>query len=485
MEPTPSQPDAAIDDRLERLEALVADQQATIERQNSRLEELAERSTTGTSSGGSSVPVTRRRALQAGGALALLGLGAGSVSAQPQPHGQVGTEDRPLNALYTIDLEATEITSETDIDADGTTAIEGRSTAALGETYGISGITDSESQDAYGVRGTATADSGSAIGVGGTTAGDTDGATGVKGHATADTVTAETKGVEGRTDADADNTGTPEIVPAGVEGRATGENTTHGVRGITESKTGRGVTGMVVSDDYDHDSFISSGIGVSGITDRSGEDEGVSDAGGVFGLATADSGTAYGVLGRNHSPEGWGVRGMDMSGAGHGVYSQGDSKTDGDHETTGDTVLGGTLAFADETPQRTAGPIAKGWINSDGTVENAVNVSSAEWNSTEERYRISIEHENYFYDQYVTVVTPLTNVNPRTTSNSSDLVVELLDDDGDTVQSGFQFVTFDLPSGEETTVMTSDSGDGDVTVTDGTDDEQASSAAVPTSDSHE
>ena len=322
-----------------------------------------------------------------------------------------------------------------------------------GQVFRVVGELDDEA--GIGVLGRNTADSGVTHGVLGEVDSEDDGTAGVSGHATASNVEAETSGVEGISDADADNSSSTERIPAGVEGTATGENTTHGVRGTAGSVNGRGVAGFATSESYNHSSFTGSAIGVIGVTDRSGADSGISDSGGVFGYATADSGTAYGVIGRTNSPDGWGVRGMDMSGDGYGVYSYGDSRTDGDHEITGDTEFGGELSFPDETPQRTAGPIAKGWINSDGSIENAVNVENAYWNESEERYRINITNETYWFDSYVTVVTPLSHATARTTSNGGDLVVEFRDLDDELVKRGFQFVTFDLPSGTETTANAS------------------------------
>ncbi|WP_254864645.1 SlyX family protein [Halovivax gelatinilyticus] len=434
MDSTTRNPDE-IDDRLDRLESLIETQQETIEELTTRNEaqqetiEQLEAITDERPTGGklSELPAVSRRSALAGLA-GLAGLGAMSSSTSATtPQGQVGTEDHPLNALHTVDLEATEIAAENDGDDDETTAIQG--------------------------------------------------------HASALDVEAATKGVAGIADADADNAPVEEIVPAGVEGTATGDGATHGVRGVSESINGRGIAGFATSDDYDHSTFTGSGIGVVGVTDRSGDDDGISDSGGVFGMATAESGTAYGVIGRTESPDGWGVRGMDMSGDGHGVYSYGDSKTDGDHETTGDTVLGGELSFSDDTPQRTAGPIAKGSINSDGSIENAVNVSDAEWNEGEERYRITLTDENYFYDDYVTTITPTTSALWRVTSNSNQIIVEFEDTDGDPLQRDFQFVTFDLPSGTETTAA--DARTGESTDDTEADDERASSSAGSTPDSHE
>lgn len=128
---------------------------------------------------------------------------------------------------------------------------------------------------------------------------------------------------------------------------------------------------------------------------------------------------------------------------------EGDAITEGSLEVGEDLNLGNELRFDDATPQRTAGPIAKGWINADGSIENAVNVNSAQWESDNQRYRIAIAGEYYFFNQYVTVITP-NDTQPlrfRTTSNSGNLIVEFFDVDGDMVQTQFQFVTYTLPSG--------------------------------------
>ena len=97
-----------IETRLDRLESLVDDQQDRIEQQQStieaqqetidsqreRLETLAEADTDSPS-----VPISRRRALQAGGALGLLGLGTGTASAAGS--GQIGNSDIPVDTIYT------------------------------------------------------------------------------------------------------------------------------------------------------------------------------------------------------------------------------------------------------------------------------------------------------------------------------------------------------------------------------------------------
>ena len=163
----------SVSDRLERLESivdqqqeLIVTQQATIDNQRDQLDELATVLPSDSPADRGSLPIGRRNVLQAGGVLALLGVGAGVTTAQPQ--GQVGTESQPLEILYTAGIEATTVetetiegvtvVAETDDDEDGTTAVEGETTADSGETVGVLGT--SGSSDGVGVRGENTSDSG-------------------------------------------------------------------------------------------------------------------------------------------------------------------------------------------------------------------------------------------------------------------------------------------------------------------------------------
>lgn len=431
-------PTGSITARLEQLEAVNSELRAGNERLRERMDELA-----------------------------------ASVAATPvRSNGEPGDTEAVRGQAANTNTVAGQTAS---VDSGPGTAENGPETAVSdgGESFKVVGELDVES--GVGVLGQNGVPSGTATGVRGVVESESSDATGVSGRARAADVQAATRGVEGVTDADANNGPTPEIIPAGVAGRATGENVTHGVTGRSESIKGRGVTGFTTSAAYDHSSFAGSGIGVSGITDLSGDDDDISDAGGVFGYATADSGTAYGVVGRTNSPDGWGVRGMDMSGAGYGVFSHGDSKTQGDHETTGDTDLGGELALADGTSQRTAGPVAKGFVDTDGTIVNAVNLDSATWDSTEQRYYLSLVGENYWFDEYATVITPLFDSTVRVTSRQGDMAVEIRDGDGTLIQSGFQFVTFALPDGTETTTTSVDTNRN----SDDTDHNVADSGATP------
>jgi hypothetical protein len=91
-----------IDDRLDRLESLVEQQQETIKEQRERIAEL-EGEPDGDANQQEALPaVTRRRALTAGGLLALLFGGVGTASSDSQ--GQIGTENNPLTGLFTEEL---------------------------------------------------------------------------------------------------------------------------------------------------------------------------------------------------------------------------------------------------------------------------------------------------------------------------------------------------------------------------------------------
>ena len=92
----------AIERRLDRLETQLEAQQETIESQQARIEEQAAIIEEQRDQLDDDVVVNRRTALKAGGLLGLVGLGAGTASADAQ--GSVGTSSDPLNKLYTEEL---------------------------------------------------------------------------------------------------------------------------------------------------------------------------------------------------------------------------------------------------------------------------------------------------------------------------------------------------------------------------------------------
>jgi len=100
----------SLERRLARLESVVESQQEEIDEQQAQIEAhrktiAAQQETIDTmaSTDTPSLPISRRRALQAGGALGLLGLGAGTASANSS--GQIGNEDRPVDTLYTQKID--------------------------------------------------------------------------------------------------------------------------------------------------------------------------------------------------------------------------------------------------------------------------------------------------------------------------------------------------------------------------------------------
>lgn len=114
--------ESALEDQQARIEAheeTIAAQQATIEAQRERLAAVE-------NDGGVSMPMSRRGALTAGGALGLLGLGAGTASATTGT-GQIGTESNSVDTVFTNavknsaneDIEITSTVGDIKITAEG------------------------------------------------------------------------------------------------------------------------------------------------------------------------------------------------------------------------------------------------------------------------------------------------------------------------------------------------------------------------------
>lgn len=106
-----------------------------------------------------------------------------------------------------------------------------------------------------------------------------------------------------------------------------------------------------------------------------------------------------------------------------------------------------TKAYTSGTSNR-AIPIAYGYIKSDGGIVKATpNVTSCTWNATNKWYEITIEGENYLFDRYVTIVTPVwgaptCSLMPSVYSVPGKLTIRLYTPSGDCIQSGFSFVTY-------------------------------------------
>ena len=115
-------------------------------------------------------------------------------------------------------------------------------------------------------------------------------------------------------------------------------------------------------------------------------------------------------------------------------------------EFTGDIYLSGdmTKAYATGTSDIPL-PIAFGFINSNGSVATGTPNFSAVWSTTNSQYEILIDDEDYFFNEYVTIVTPISSpgLTTRTNSRSGRLVVALDDRAGaNRVQASFSFVVY-------------------------------------------
>ncbi len=110
--------------------------------------------------------------------------------------------------------------------------------------------------------------------------------------------------------------------------------------------------------------------------------------------------------------------------------------------------MAGELAFQDDSPQRTAGPIAKAYINDNGSIANGVNIESVNWEPGVSGYRVALANENFFLQDFVATVTPRGDATGvSTSSKGGDLLVFFEDEQ----QRDFQVVIYKLPDGVVTT----------------------------------
>jgi len=109
----------------------------------------------------------------------------------------------------------------------------------------------------------------------------------------------------------------------------------------------------------------------------------------------------------------------------------------------GNTLIEGTLKT--DKHSSSAVPLAYGRIASDGSISSSTsNVTSSVWNSTYDRYEITISDESYYGPTFPTIVTP-SGSSPRIACSSSVsgmLLVHLFSLSGDDVQCAFSFVIY-------------------------------------------
>lgn len=168
----------------------------------------------------------------------------------------------------------------------------------------------------------------------------------------------------------------------------------------------------------------------------------VTSPAGVFGTSASHRGvvgtstSSDGVLG--FSTSGFGVHGQSSSGTGvRGFSSSGLAiEAIGDASVAGDLTVTGSI-------QNSMMPIAMASISTAATLWSSSGNVSVVWNSTRSRYEITIAGENYWWPNYVTVVTPSSEgVIFREGSIDNRLLVWFTDLSGNPVQSHFQFITY-------------------------------------------
>ncbi len=89
-------------------------------------------------------------------------------------------------------------------------------------------------------------------------------------------------------------------------------------------------------------------------------------------------------------------------------------------------------------------PIAMGWISTSGTVGASSGNISCFWNAVNTRYEIMITGHSYYYNTYVTVVTPWSGaLTAQVGSSGGKMLITFNNTAGTAVQAGgFQFVTY-------------------------------------------
>jgi len=97
-------------------------------------------------------------------------------------------------------------------------------------------------------------------------------------------------------------------------------------------------------------------------------------------------------------------------------------------------------------PAGPAGPnmvVAMGRVTSAGGVGEELNVDSVTWDSGLQRWEITLDDINDYYQDYVTVVSSYSGY-ADTGSVSGKLLVKIFASNGTAIKEGFSFVVFDV-----------------------------------------
>jgi len=174
---------------------------------------------------------------------------------------------------------------------------------------------------------------------------------------------------------------------------------------------------------------------------------------GVYGLSTGDNGHGvqgnaigiggHGVYGRASGTGGAAIYGLAENNSVTAIYGHGGTGGkagyfEGNVHVTGELTKAYTAGTSNP-----AAPIAYAFIYSNGNVSSGTPNVSCTWNAGSQRYEITISGENYYFKDYVTVVTLSGIVGvAKTSSVGGKLLVDIYNLSGTLTQSDFQFVTY-------------------------------------------
>jgi hypothetical protein len=113
----------------------------------------------------------------------------------------------------------------------------------------------------------------------------------------------------------------------------------------------------------------------------------------------------------------------------------------------GDIFVSGSVTKEYSSGTRNSAiPIAYGTVQSNGSLTSATPNVSCSWSSTDKWYEITITGENYFWADYITVVTAVPPTGPPVIASAGSvnnkLLVILQNTAGTNIQCMFSFVTY-------------------------------------------
>lgn len=103
-----------------------------------------------------------------------------------------------------------------------------------------------------------------------------------------------------------------------------------------------------------------------------------------------------------------------------------------------------SLTFGDGSTQNKAalGPLAFGFVLSNGTIASGTPNWNVTWDASQNRYEITITGENYFFRDYSTFITLSNPGYASASSVGGKLLVQVFNTNGNPVQGNFQFITY-------------------------------------------